>query len=759
MRPLILTGSLGHGGAEHHAITLANRLAERGHDCYLAYVKPESDQLARIHLPIAGATFSLAAERYLDFAAVRRLSTELARIQPSVLLAANPYALMYATLARARSRLRTPLVLIYHSTRTPGLKQQAQLLAYRPAIWAADCTVFVCEYQRRYCSRRAVLSRRNIVIHNGVDTDHFRDSWSADERRSLRTALGYREEDYVIAMAAALRPEKNHVQLVEAVARLRGAGCPAKALMIGDGPERAQVEARARALGVEGDVTVTGFREDVRPYLAACDVTCVCSLTEALSLAAIEAMAMGRPLVHSQVGGAGELIEAGSNGLLFPAGDTGALVECLSRLSDRGTRLAMGRRARVKAQSAFGEDAMIDRYEQLLVGMHNAVRSRNVRPASTATSTVRQPVALLLGPRGDAQSGISAHLGLLRTSRLGEDFRLIHFAAGSEGRDESAIGRALRLIASPFRLAATVLAHRAAIVHIHTALSARACGRDLAHALIAKLCGARLVYQVHGGPSPEAFCRGSPLFAAVVRSTLRLSDAIVAMSGSEREYFSRFVDPTRVLAFPNAIDCAPYTRLSRRGSSRQEPLRLLYIGPLAGGKGLYELLEALSLARARGIETILVIAGAGPQETALRKLAAAQGSTHVHFVGPVHGATRLSVLEHADVFVLPSYAEGLPYALLESMAAGLPAIATRVGAIPDLIDDGVDGILIEPRSAAALAGAICRLSGDRDALERMGAAARATITARYSIDRLALELRGVYVDLCARAAKQRIARV
>jgi glycosyltransferase involved in cell wall biosynthesis len=759
MRPLILTGALGHGGAEHHAVTLANRLAERGHECHFAYVKPESEQLARIRLTTPGATFCPGAERYLDFRALGRLSEELARIQPSVVLAANAYALMYATLARVRSRVRAPLVLIYHSTRWPGLKQQAQLLAYRPCIWAADCTVFVCEYQRRYCMRRALLSRRNTVIHNGVDTHYFQDRWSAAERLALRAALGYTDGDYVIGIAAVLRPEKNHVQLVDATARLRETGLAAKALLIGDGPTRGALEARARALGVERAVTVTGFREDVRPYLTACDVVCVCSLTEALSLAAIEAMAMGRPLVHSQVGGALELIEPGSNGLLFPRGDTAALVDCLAQLADRPTRLAMGRGARRKAEAAFAEEAMIDRYEELLLEMSGSDRAARARSRSAASPAARRPVALLLGPRRDALSGVSTHLSLLLTSQLAEEYALIHFEVGSEGRNESPLGRAVRLIVSPFQLAAAVLRHRAVIVHLNTALTVRAYWRDLAYAIVAKLCGARLLYQVHGGPPPQAFCRGSRLLTAFVRSTLRLADAIVAMSKAEREAFHRFVGSTPVFAFPNAIDCAPYARLPRNGSSPGEPLRLLYMGRLASEKGLSELLEALTLARDRGVEALLVVAGAGPQKAALRKLAAALALAHIHFVGPVRGATKMSLLERADVFVLPSYTEGLPYALLESMAAGVPAIATRVGAIPDLVDDGVSGVLIEPRSVAALADAICRLAGDRAALGRMGAAARSTITARYSIGRLAVELCGVYQNLCARSPRQRIARV
>ena len=106
MRLLILTGSLAHGGAERQAVTLANRLAERGHECHFAYVKPEGDLRARLRLQGAGTTFSLGACRYLDLKALGRLATEVARIQPAALLAANAYALMYATLARGWSWIR-----------------------------------------------------------------------------------------------------------------------------------------------------------------------------------------------------------------------------------------------------------------------------------------------------------------------------------------------------------------------------------------------------------------------------------------------------------------------------------------------------------------------------------------------------------------------------------------------------------------------------------------------------------------------------
>lgn len=363
---MFLTGSLAYGGAERHAITLANRLAERGHECHAAWIKRESAQAPRLRLGRAGTACCLEAERYLDLRAAGRLAIALSLQRPAAVVAANPYALMYAALARALVRLRVPLVIIYHSTRWPGLKEQAKLLAYRPCMWAAERAVFVCEYQRRYCLRRGLRARRNAVIHNGVDVEHLRDAATPAERSSLRAALGYADTDYVLGIAGGLRPEKNHVQLLEAAARLRARGVPARVLLIGDGARRAAIESRARALGLEPHLNITGFRDDIRPLVTACDVMCTCSLTEALSLAAIEAMAMSRPVVHSQVGGAAELVEPGRNGLLFPVADTAALVECLQRLTDTGARAAMGRAARRTVESRFSEGRMIDRYEQLL---------------------------------------------------------------------------------------------------------------------------------------------------------------------------------------------------------------------------------------------------------------------------------------------------------------------------------------------------------------------------------------------------------
>jgi glycosyltransferase involved in cell wall biosynthesis len=380
VRLLFVTGSLVHGGAERHTITLANRLAERGHECHAAYVKNDPSQLERLRG--AASVACLHSQRYIDLGSMRQLASSMARLRPTVVVAVNAYAMLYAAAALRWSALRAPLVVTWHSTLIQGAKEQAKMLFYRPFFWSADCLVFVAEAQRRHWLARMVSSRRNEVIYNGVDIAHW-EPLGAEERRRVRIALGFADDDYVIGLSAVLRPEKNHLQLVDAIAALRRRGVRARALMIGDGPMRGAVEERARRLGVAADIAITGFQQEVRPFVAACDTVALTSFTEAFSLAGIEAMALGKPVVHSEVGGAAEMIRPGRNGFLYPVGDTGALVERLATLADPAMRGRMGARAREAVEAQFSEAAMVDRYEKLLIELETT-RTKHEHLRTTA---------------------------------------------------------------------------------------------------------------------------------------------------------------------------------------------------------------------------------------------------------------------------------------------------------------------------------------------------------------------------------------
>ena len=359
------------------------------------------------------------------------------------------------------------------------------------------------------------------------------------------------------------------------------------------------------------------------------------------------------------------------------------------------------------------------------------------------------PVVLLLGPQRDALSGISTHLNLLFASRLADQFSLGHFQVGSEGRNESAAVRLVRLLTSPLILAATVIVRRVAIVHLNTALNTRAFWRDLAYLVAAKICGARVLYQVHGGALPHQFFGRNRILSALLRGILRLPDAIVVLANSELEAYRKFVPRQQVLLFPNAIDYAPYAKFLRERSDPTAPLRLLYIGRLAQEKGLPETLRGLRCAHAQGVKAQFFIAGSGPEEVSLKRLAGELGlAKDVSFVGPVFGEDKLKLLDAVDAFVLASYAEGLPYALLESMAAGVPVIVTRVGAIPDVVTERTHGLFVPARDPVAISQAIATLASNRELLARMSSACRERVASGYSIDRLAEKFCGLYAGLC-----------
>lgn len=348
---------------------------------------------------------------------------------------------------------------------------------------------------------------------------------------------------------------------------------------------------------------------------------------------------------------------------------------------------------------------------------------------------------LLLGPSRAAISGVTTHVNALLDSPLAGEFALEHFQVGSEGRAEGAAARALRLAASPFALAAAVLRRGAAVVHLNTSLNAKAWWRDLVYLAVAKACGARVVLQVHGG-ALERFVFGP-------RGALRWPDAVVVLSRCEQEAWRRLAPRQTVALLPNGIDCAPFRKYKRSVPAAGEPLRLAYVGRLAPGKGLAETIEAVAIARANGVAATLVIAGAGPAEPVLRARARRLGlESEVRFAGPTVGEDKALLLSRADVLCLASESEGLPYALLEAMAAGVVPIVTRVGGMPDVVEEGVHGAFVPVGDADAIARAVEALSRDRARLARMSAACRKRIAGAYSIERVAAGLSGLYASLC-----------
>jgi glycosyltransferase involved in cell wall biosynthesis len=169
-------------------------------------------------------------------------------------------------------------------------------------------------------------------------------------------------------------------------------------------------------------------------------------------------------------------------------------------------------------------------------------------------------------------------------------------------------------------------------------------------------------------------------------------------------------------------------------------------GRLVALKGIEYLLSAAVALRREFPRLRVEIAGSGPQRKVLEKVVAAAGlGEQVRFLGWIDDLT--PVLSRWDVFVMPSLEEGFPIAALDAMAAGLPVVATSVGGVPELIEDGKTGWLVPPRDAEALAGQLRLLLGNPEQRLRMGAAAYARVRDHFSVAQMTQNFADLYDEL------------
>jgi glycosyltransferase involved in cell wall biosynthesis len=290
---------------------------------------------------------------------VRRLRRLIADCGIDAIVCTNAYPMLYGYLARLAWGKGAPrLATVFHSTSLLTYGEKAQMLLYRPLFNRCDRLIYVCESQRRYWRANGLDAAADQVIYNGIDTDWHSDSRAPAEQVAFRRSLSLGDEDFVIGLCGAFRPEKAHGDLLAAAALLRSRAVAAKLLLIGDGPERPAIERRATELGIREHVVITGMKEDVRPYVRACDVMTLVSHTETFSLAALESMALGKPLVMSDLGGAGEQVAHGESGFLFQPGDIEALATCLQRLTSRELRARFGEAGARRVRERFTLQAM-----------------------------------------------------------------------------------------------------------------------------------------------------------------------------------------------------------------------------------------------------------------------------------------------------------------------------------------------------------------------------------------------------------------
>jgi colanic acid/amylovoran biosynthesis glycosyltransferase len=235
-----------------------------------------------------------------------------------------------------------------------------------------------------------------------------------------------------------------------------------------------------------------------------------------------------------------------------------------------------------------------------------------------------------------------------------------------------------------------------------------------------------------------------------LRRKVEHADRVVCISEYCRSQLMRLVAATswdKLHVVHCGVDTTQFVPV---GGTRSDsgPLTVLCIGRLCAEKGQAVLLDAVALLVGRGVAIRLVLAGGGPDRAALERRRDELGlAGTVEMLGVV-GQDRLTgLLAAADIFCLPSFAEGVPIVLMEAMASGLPVVTTPIAGIPELVVDGESGLLVAPGRADLLAAALDALGSDPERRHRLGVAGRDAVLAGFDLDTNVTRLREVLAGL------------
>lgn len=361
--------SAGWAGGERYLLALAAELDRKRFT--LAVIVPGHGPLVdRLHaLDVETCRVPLDA-RLVSPAAFLGLVRTLQRLHPAIVQSHGARSNVYTRLAARYAGVPIVLSTVHNSLfdyDVAGWRRTLYVLAERLTSPLADRVLAVSEaIARDLVERYGVAAARTVVVRNGIDAWAFR---PARDAAAVRAELGLADRRRVIVMAGRMTPQKGWDILLEAAARLAAIRADLAWVLVGDGPLRAALTRRAAELGVPA--RFTGARADMADLLGCADLVVLASRSEGLPFTLLEAMALGKPVVATRVGGVPEVVEEGRSGRLVPRDDPAALAAAIAGVLDAPDALAMGARGRARVETAFTLHGMVRAIEGVyLAALH-----------------------------------------------------------------------------------------------------------------------------------------------------------------------------------------------------------------------------------------------------------------------------------------------------------------------------------------------------------------------------------------------------
>jgi len=321
---------------------------------------------------------------------------------------------------------------------------------------------------------------------------------------------------------------------------------------------------------------------------------------------------------------------------------------------------------------------------------------------------------LTIGPyRKDGKGGMAAVVNNL------EPYYDTFYYISSTRSKRNFVLMGLYFSSAIIRLIYYILFKRIKIVHIHGAsygsFSRKKILIDISHRLNIKI-----VYHIHGGEFSLFYDKMKEQDkSSIVKETLDKVDTLIVLSQSWKGFYSQLTDENKIVILNNMVPLPTQNIAYREKSS--SVINFLFLGEIVEGKGIFDLLEVINNHR-DSLEGsfFLHIGGKGDNARLEREIEDNNLQSMVKFGGWVSGQKKEELLSTCDIFILPSYNEGLPVSILEAMSYGMPVISTTVGGIPELIANEENGFLVEPGDKPALYESITYYLNHREKINIMG---------------------------------------
>ncbi|MBI1824792.1 MAG: glycosyltransferase family 4 protein [Planctomycetes bacterium] len=358
-------------------------------------------------------------------------------------------------------------------------------------------------------------------------------------------------------------------------------------------------------------------------------------------------------------------------------------------------------------------------------------------------STPNSHAILVVGPSPDLIGGMATVVGnhlSLRDPRI-----RISFLPLPLGNRPGLFRSLVRHVAHTVQLILAIGRNDVHVLHFHTC-SGTTFWRTSINMCVARALGCQVVLHVHGGEFEEFHSISGRQVRYMIRHCLQLADRVIALSSRWRRAILRIAPDADVSIIENAVENAP----SHSTADRAGPVcHFLLLAKMDESKGVIDALEACRLLADSGISFHLTLAGpsgtAGDANALNERIKKLGLDDSVRFVGVATGELKEQLFQQCDVLLLPSWFEGMPITVLEAFARSIAVIATSVGGVPEVVSNGVSGLLVPPRSTAAIADAMRSLVENPERRAEFASAGKRLADERFSIARFHRDL----ADLCA----------